>query len=75
MKRWHDDFTHMCRQWKTFTIIHGTKKSKGYFRKKKSFDCGNSQCYICHSDKYPKRELTQREKISLLNFKEQRNED
>lgn len=43
----------------------------GRFRKKKSFDCGNPRCQICHSDKFPKREPTEQEQLSKLNFKEQ----
>lgn len=27
----------------------------GRYRKLKAFDCGNPQCGICHSDKFPKR--------------------
>jgi hypothetical protein len=43
----------------------------GRFRKKDAYDCGNVQCYICHGDKYPKRELSNQEKHSLLKMKEQ----
>lgn len=42
----------------------------GRFRKKDAFDCGNTQCYICHSDKYPKREKTYQEHVSDMKFKE-----
>jgi hypothetical protein len=43
----------------------------GRFRKKKSFDCGNPRCQICHSDKFPKREPTEQEIISKTDFKQQ----
>jgi hypothetical protein len=43
----------------------------GRFRKKDAYDCGNTQCYICHNDKFPKRELTRKEEKSKLSFKEQ----
>lgn len=33
----------------------------GRFRKMDAWDCGNPQCYMCHSDKYPKREITYQE--------------
>lgn len=49
-------------------------KQKGRFRKKKALDCGNPQCHLCHSDKYPKRELTYREWEANLKLKEQSNE-
>lgn len=47
---------------------------KGRFRKKDAFDCGNPQCKICHSDKFPKREPTRKEIKSNLDFKEQKKE-
>jgi hypothetical protein len=43
----------------------------GRFRKKDAWDCGNPQCGICHSDKFPKRSLTNQEKNSNFKFKEQ----
>lgn len=43
----------------------------GRFRKKDAWDCGNTRCGICHSDKFPKRDLTPQELISDLSFKEQ----
>lgn len=43
----------------------------GRFRKKDAGDCGNSRCYICHSDKLPKRSLTQQEVVADIKFKEQ----
>ena len=46
-------------------------KQIGRFRKKDAYDCGNARCYICHSDKLPKRCLTAQEINSLISFKEQ----
>lgn len=43
----------------------------GRFRKKDAYDCGNTRCYICHSDKLPKRQLHEQEQISELSFQEQ----
>lgn len=43
----------------------------GRFRKKDAWDCGNPRCGICHSDKFPKRTLTEQEEKSALGFKEQ----
>jgi hypothetical protein len=43
----------------------------GRFRKKDAWDCGNPQCGICHSDKFPKRSLTNREVKSNFSYKEQ----
>ncbi len=42
----------------------------GRFRKKDAWDCGNTQCGICHQDKFPKRSLTDQEKKSKIKFKE-----
>jgi hypothetical protein len=43
----------------------------GRFRKKDAWDCGNPRCWICHSDKFPKRELTIKEVKANLSFSEQ----
>lgn len=43
----------------------------GRFRKQDAWDCGNPGCQVCHSDKFPKRSLTDQEKKSKINFKEQ----
>lgn len=43
----------------------------GRFRKKDAYDCGNTRCYICHSDKLPKRSLHEQEQIADLSFREQ----
>lgn len=46
-------------------------EEKGRFRKKDAFDCGNSHCYVCHSDKYPRRSKNEHELKSDVNYKEQ----
>jgi hypothetical protein len=46
----------------------------GRFRKKDAWDCGNTKCFVCHSDKFPKRELTSQEIASKLSFDEQMKE-
>lgn len=46
----------------------------GRFRKKDAYDCGNTRCYVCHSDKLPKRSKHDQELMSELNFKEQMSE-
>jgi hypothetical protein len=43
----------------------------GRFRKKDAHDCGRACCGICHSDKFPKRQLTDKEIVSNISFKEQ----
>ena len=47
---------------------------KGRFRKKDAYDCGNTRCFLCHSDKYPKRQITRKEEKSNLSLKEQKKE-
>lgn len=44
---------------------------KGRFRKRHAFDCGNTRCRICHSDKCPKREKTRQELFVDLRFREE----
>ena len=46
-------------------------EQKGRFRKKDAWDCGNARCRICHSDKFPKRDKHEQERLSDLSFKEQ----
>jgi len=71
MKRWHQDYTKSFKEWKKHCKDHvefnyPCNDQVGRFRKRKALDCGNPQCYICHSDKYPKRNLTRQELISKL---------
>jgi hypothetical protein len=46
-------------------------EQKGRFRKKDAFDCGNKKCYMCHSDKFPKRSKSKQEIEFDLKFQEQ----
>lgn len=43
---------------------------KGRFRKMDAWDCGNTQCFMCHGDKFPVREKTKQELKADLKFKE-----
>jgi hypothetical protein len=43
---------------------------RGRFRKKDAYDCGNTRCCLCHSDKFPKRDKTYQEKRAELKHKE-----
>jgi len=46
-------------------------KQAGRFRKKDAYGCGNTRCWICHSDKYPKRKLSRQELVADLQLEEQ----
>ena len=46
----------------------------GRFRKKHAYDCGKTQCRICHGEKFPKRQLSRQEIMAELRFKEQSRE-
>ena len=63
-KEWLDAHPEHVKQW----------KQKGRFRKRDAWDCGNTQCYLCHYDKFPKRETTHQERQADLKFKEGRAE-
>ena len=54
-----------------FKVDCACDEQVGRFRKKDAHDCGNTQCGICHQDKFPKRDLTRQELFSALSFKEQ----
>ncbi len=45
-------------------------QQKGRFRKRNAGDCGNTRCYLCHSLKFPKRQMTWQETCSQLKLKE-----
>jgi len=45
-------------------------KQIGRYRKKDAWDCGNARCFMCHGDKFPKRELTYQERCADLKIKE-----
>lgn len=85
MKRWHEDYPRTCREWRKRYLYHvksniessreanpyeGFELEKGRFRKRDAWDCGNVRCGICHSDKFPVRELTRPEILSDFRFKE-----
>lgn len=53
-----------------FTVKCTCDEQIGRFRKKDAWDCGNPQCFICHSDKFPKRQKTNKELTSEKDFKE-----
>jgi hypothetical protein len=63
VKRYHDEIPLMKRREKLWTVVVGkTGKTRGYFRKKKPFDCGKSRCSVCSVDpKFPKRTPTRKE--------------
>lgn len=46
----------------------------GRYRKRDAYDCGKPGCFVCHSDKFPKRSLTEQEVLSNFDYKEQLNE-
>lgn len=43
----------------------------GRFRKRDAHDCGRARCQVCHGYKVPKRELTRKERLANLVFREQ----
>ncbi len=45
--------------------------SMGRFRKTDAHDCGNSQCWMCHTGKYPARTATRQELASEIRLREQ----
>lgn len=46
------------------------RAGKTRFRKVHPLDCGNKQCRICHSDKYPTRKLTKKENEQREDYEE-----
>lgn len=89
MRRWHQETHITYRNWQNHINSHREsnkyrgkspedtdctcKYQTGRFRKKDGYDCGNSQCYICHSDKLL-GEKSLKEIIADFNFREQINE-
>lgn len=45
-------------------------RQKGRFRKRDAWDCGHARCYLCHSDKVPRRQATYQERCAALRLKE-----
>lgn len=95
MKRWHEEYFRIYREWKKHHDQHvesnknyGARdigrdpyeidcvcdKQIGRFRKKDNGDCGQPRCWMCHSDKFPKREKTRQERKADLRLREQRDE-
>ncbi len=82
MKRWHEELQISRRRfWSYNKWLYGNNQMEtcclrdgkvqyGRYRKRKPLDCGNPQCGLCHSDKFPKRSLTHREQEADLKFRE-----
>lgn len=82
MKRWHEELPISRRRFWSYNNwlfysngfgMYGRRDvtvQYGRYRKRKPLDCGNPQCGICHSDKFPKRETTYREWVADLKFRE-----
>lgn len=78
MKRWHQEYGVMKKQLKLYKKYHMNGKcvgQKGRFRKKKSMDCGNPKCQMCHSNKFPKRLKTRKEIKSEIDYNDWCNMD
>ena len=80
MKRWHEDLNiaqknkkrHDMNRQRAFGLgWFDENKPLGRFRKTDGCDCGISGCRVCHSDKFPKRQLTDDEIKANVKFKEQ----
>lgn len=46
-------------------------EQKGRFRKKDAWDCGKTQCCICHGYKYPKRYKKKQELVADMKYREE----
>jgi hypothetical protein len=65
VKRYHDEISLMNRREKLWAVVVGKARERGYFRKKKPFDCGISRCGVCHAEaKFPKRTPTRQERMN-----------
>ena len=71
MKRWHDEIAIAERGSKLRASIFGTRLELGRYRKRHAMDCGNPQCHLCHSDKFPKRQRTRAELRAAMAEREQ----
>ncbi len=79
MKRWHEDKARLERQrrlYREHVPEHPDHETEwvdeiGRYRKKKAMDCGKTHCFICHSDKFPRRCKHEHEIMSDLSFREQ----
>lgn len=76
MKRYEEERKIMQRRYSENKNFKGgyTNKKAGHFRKRHFLDCGNSRCHVCHSDKFPIREITTQEKLAELELEEYRGE-
>lgn len=77
MKRWHAE-SHKFEQQRRLNRRYISSRPDthwvdelGRYRKKHAMDCGNTQCRVCHGDKFPCRELHEDEIARDLKYKEQ----
>lgn len=74
MERWHLEVRH-CRRESCCDVRHNRDPwwaaQLGRYRKRKALDCGNPRCGVCHSDKFPKRDLTPQERRAEITKDEQ----
>jgi hypothetical protein len=78
MKRWHEESAKAKKQCKAYK--DNFREAPGFecvwvdqvgrYRKTKGLDCGNPRCFICHSDKFPKRSLTKYEIQADISYRE-----
>ncbi len=72
MKRWHEEINIAKRNQKVrCKLVNSDDVPLGRYRKRDAYDCGKTQCGLCHNDKFPKRELTRKENLAKFNYKEQ----
>jgi hypothetical protein len=81
MRRYHAERAITQRNHRThMRWIHGWPKEPitcicdlqaGRFRKTDAFDCGQTKCIGCHSNKYPAREPTKQELRSSYRYRDQ----
>lgn len=67
LKRWEKD-------WKAFTDRF-SGSNRPISRKKHPLACGCTHCFVCHSDKYPKRQLTKQEMFANEDLKFYKNNE
>lgn len=73
MKRPHSkgDLSAIARQKRLLKEVQGNEESFVKARRKKHvYDCGNTECQLCHGDKYPVRYDTRQEIQSEIDLKE-----
>jgi hypothetical protein len=57
-----------------FAVPNAFTTQRGRYRKRDGFDCGNTQCMICHSEKILDIK-SRKERIADQRFSEQLNDD